>query len=82
MVGIGMDGAIASSTAAPHFGVVFRPVVGQHASVAIEGLWRKHDGNPLRHRLLRHIRARRVETLGGAALTLADPATAPRPDRG
>ena len=83
LVGIGMGGAIILASAmAPHPDVVFRPVGGKPASVIIEAVWRRRDSNPLRHRLLRHIRYR----LGGdpavAAVSDPHPATAPAPDRG
>ena len=81
MVGMGMGGAIAfAAVAPPHVGVVFRRMAGKHASVAIEGIWRKQDANPLRHQLLRHILARRGE-ISRTTLTLAHP-TAPAPDHG
>ena len=81
MVGMGMGGAIAfSAAAAPHVGVVFRRMRDEHASIAIDGIWRRQDANPLRHQLLRHIRARRGE-ISRTTLTLAHP-TAPAPDHG
>ena len=39
-------------------GVITRPIVDQDSTVAIEAIWFASDANPVRHRLVRHIRER------------------------
>lgn len=82
MVGIGMGATIVldSDVTPQRQDVAFRPLVGEHSSVAVDAIWRTHDGNPLRHRMLCHIRdQRRGDTHQNM---LSDPrlATAPAPD--
>ncbi|QKR98307.1 LysR family transcriptional regulator [Sphingomonas sp. CL5.1] len=50
-------GIIPASAATPRPGVCFRPLSGEHARIAIHACWLRDDANPLRHRLLRHLRA-------------------------
>ena len=82
MVGRGFGTSIVlGSAATPNCGVVFRPTVDATPSIAIEALWRKRDGNPLRHRLLRFIR-KAVRESGGVGLSELLQATASAQGRG
>ncbi len=58
MVGMGLGSAILFESAiVPHPDLVVRPIRGRHASATAEAFWSASDGNPLRHRLLGHLRA-------------------------
>lgn len=82
MVGIGLGATILSeSCQVPHSNVVFRPIDDENATVTIEAVWPKGDRNPLRHRLLNCIRARRG-CAGAMPLTPFVPAIAIARDRG
>ena len=50
---------ILESAVVPHQDVVFRPIDEQDAIVPIDAIWASADRNPLRHRLLSHIRQHR-----------------------
>lgn len=57
MVAIGLGAAIMLESAmVPHPDLVFRPIRGRHATATVEALWQAGDRDPLRHRLLRHLR--------------------------
>src|SRR3546814_9855980 len=57
MVSIGMGATIvAKSARLARPGVVYRPISGAHSSITIQALWPRSDRNPLRHRLLSHLR--------------------------
>ena len=57
MVGIGLGATIIFESAmVPHPDLVFLPMRGRDASATVEALWPAGDGNPLRHRLLVHLR--------------------------
>jgi len=79
MVGMGLGSAILFESAiVPHPDLVVRPIRGRNASATAEAFWSAGDGNPLRHRLLGHLRAGH-ET---PAVSPLFPATLPIPDRG
>ena len=69
------------SCLAPHSDVAFRSIDDACATVLIEAVWPKSDRNPLRHRFLNCIRARRNRA-NAAQLIPLFPATAPGADRG
>jgi len=54
-----------SSAVMPMPGVTAVPIDGANATVPVEGIWRANDGNPIRHRFVRHLRE--------AAKTASDP---------
>ena len=57
MVGLGMGAAIVFESAIVlHPDLVFLPIRGRDASATVEALWPAGDSNPLRHRLLVHLR--------------------------
>ncbi len=66
MVGIGLGATIVfECTAVAHAHVAFRPIDEVNARVDVAAIYPRHDGNPLRHRLLRLIReARQVSAAG------------------
>ena len=77
MVGLGMGATIVfASGAIPHRGVVYRPIDEPDAAIAVEAVWPQDDRNPLRHRLLSHIREHKGDVEANS------PSTAPAPDRG
>ena len=82
MVGLGLGATIVfASGAMPHRGVVFRRIDEENATVGIDAVWPKDDGNPLRHRLLSLIR----EHKGDGAVDRFEPtspSTGPAPDLG
>jgi DNA-binding transcriptional LysR family regulator len=55
-MGLGM-GIIPASAATPRPGVDFQPIDEGDAQIAIHARWFRNDANPIRHRLLRHLRA-------------------------
>jgi len=59
-------GIIPISAARPCTGVDFRPIEECDAHIAIHARWLRDDANPLRHRLLRHLRAAAKTDCGGA----------------
>lgn len=57
LVTLGFGVAISfSSAVVPTPGVIARPIEGEKAVVAVEGIWHADDANPIRHRFLRHLR--------------------------
>ena len=57
MVGMGLGSAIVFESAiVPHPELVVRPIRGRSASATVEAFWPAGDSNPLRHRLLGHLR--------------------------
>ncbi|WP_119036299.1 LysR substrate-binding domain-containing protein [Hephaestia caeni] len=50
-------GIIPASAASPRAGVNFQPIEGGDAQIGIHARWLRDDANPIRHRLLRHLRA-------------------------
>lgn len=78
MVGLGLGSAILFESAiVAHPDLVIRPIRGRNASATIEALWPASDGNPLRHRLLGHLRghseiARRFSPLSPAMPSTPD----------
>ncbi len=57
MVRLGLGATILlASAAVPREGVVFRPIVDEHARAEIQAVWPRGDSNPLRHRLLSCVR--------------------------
>jgi DNA-binding transcriptional LysR family regulator len=57
MVALGIGSTILPESAATsHTGVVFRPIVEANAFVEVKAVWPRGDANPLRHRLLVHLR--------------------------
>lgn len=61
MVGMGFGVTLVfESATTPHHGIVFRPIAGDAAIIAIEGVWLDDDRNPLRHHLLRLLREHAV----------------------
>ncbi|WP_133497027.1 LysR family transcriptional regulator [Stakelama pacifica] len=57
MVRLGIGATILlSSGAVPRDGVAYRPIADRDAIVHIEGLWPRHDRNPIRHSLLSYVR--------------------------
>lgn len=80
MVGIGIGATVIfESGVAPHNNVVFRPIDGENASVPIQAVWPKADGNPIRHQLLSQLR-RFGAGAADTPLNFLFPATAPAPD--
>ena len=80
MVGLGMGATIVfASGAMPHRGVKYRPIDEPDATIAVDAVWPQDDRNPLRHRLLSHIREHKdaVET----PFDPTSPSTAPAPGR-
>ena len=55
-IGLGITITFPSAVVATP-GIVIVPIAGDKAVVAIEAIWHYGDNNPIRHRLLRHIRA-------------------------
>jgi len=45
-----------SSAVVPTPGTVAIPIDGSTAAVSVDGIWHANDGNPIRHRFLRHLR--------------------------
>lgn len=59
MVALGLGITISFPSACiPRTGVVTRPIEGENAVATIEAIWPDGDANPIRHRLVRHIRER------------------------
>lgn len=59
MVALGLGVTISFESAlVDRPGVITRPIVDQDSAVAIEAIWFASDANPIRHRLVRHIRER------------------------
>ncbi len=57
MVAMDLGITVTFASAAPEqSGIVALPIKGKNALVAIEGIWAQEDHNPIRHRLLWHIR--------------------------
>lgn len=82
MVGIGMGATVVfESGVVPHRNVVFRPIDDENASVPIQAIWPKTDGNPLRHQLLNQLRRSGADASDVPLIPLFPP-TAPAPDRG
>lgn len=81
MVGIGMGATVIfQSGAMPHRHVVYRRINEDNTSIAVRAVWRRDDGNPLRHRLLASIR-RHAADPGEEPINLDLVPTAPTPDR-
>ena len=82
MVGMGKGATIVmESGMVQHDNVAFRPIVDEGARAVVEAVWPRADHNPLRHRLLTHLREAAAQSVGRVA-TPPTPATAPAPDRG
>jgi LysR family hydrogen peroxide-inducible transcriptional activator len=57
MVGLGMGAALVfESAVVAHPDLVFLPIRGREASATVEALWPAGDSNPIRHRLIGHLR--------------------------
>jgi LysR family hydrogen peroxide-inducible transcriptional activator len=57
MVSIGMGATIiAASARVERADVAYRPIAGPRGWMSFQAAWRREDRNPLRHRLLRHVR--------------------------
>lgn len=68
MVALGLGVTISfPSACVERDGIVVRPIEDDSALVAIEAIWTEGDANPIRHRLLRHVRqhATLVEAASG-----------------
>lgn len=55
-MGVG-TGIIPATAALARPSIEFRPIDDDNAQIAIHASWLRHDANPIRHRLLRHLRA-------------------------
>lgn len=59
MVALGLGITVSFPSACiPRTGIVTRPIEGENAVATIEAIWPDGDANPIRHRLVRHIRER------------------------
>ncbi len=82
MVGMRMGATIIlESGMKPHDNVAFRPIIDGGAKAMVEAVWPRDDHNPLRHRLLVHLREASARSKREAAIP-PTPATAPAPDHG
>lgn len=63
MVALGLGITVSFPSACiPRTGIVTRPIEGENAVATIEAIWPDGDANPIRHRLVRHIRERAVRS--------------------
>lgn len=59
MVALGLGITVSfPSACVSRTGIVTRPIEGENAVATIEAIWPEGDANPIRHRLVRHIRDR------------------------